>query len=120
MKNNGMKFPKPIQERRRAVRLDVELPFRIAHQDYEAEVVTINISHNGFCFRAEKDIPMMTKLNLGVSLPNSKKVIRVQGVVVRKEKDPRTGDFLLAAYISEIKATDQKTLEKFIQSRVRP
>lgn len=114
-----MRTPKPVLDRRRAVRVDTEFPFRIAHRSYETEAVTVNISTSGVYFCVDKDIPMMTKLDLGISLPKSKKIIRAKGIVVRKEKNENAGGYSIAATFSEIKPADRKALEKFIQSRVR-
>lgn len=115
-----MRIPKPISERRRAVRVDTELPFRVAHRSYELEAITVNLSSKGVYFRVEKDIPMMTKLHLAILLPGSSKALRAESVVVRKEKDERSGAYFIAAYFSEIKPADRRTLEQFIQSRVQP
>ena len=115
-----MRTPKPISERRRAVRVDAELPIRVAHRGYEAEALTINFSNRGVYFYIDKEIPMMTKLDIGIRLPRSKKIIRAKGVVVRKEKNETSGGYFIAAYFSDMKPADRNTWEKFIQSRVQP
>ena len=115
-----MEIPKPIRDRRRAFRLDCELPFRIGREGYEAEVVTVNVSINGAYFRVGDDIPMMSKLTIRIALPNRKKHVLAKGVVVRKEKDENSGEFFIAVYFSEIKPSDQNSLEKFLQRRAKP
>ena len=121
-----MRTPKPVQERRRAMRVAESLPFKIAHQDYEIEAVTVNISAVGALCRVERDIPMMTQLRVALSLPALRKgarrpkVISLKGAVVRKDRDPLTQRYLLAVYFSDIRAQDREFLKKFIESRLPP
>jgi c-di-GMP-binding flagellar brake protein YcgR len=117
-----MRTPKSILERRRSVRVDDSLPFKIGHADYEAEARTVNISLNGALCIVDKNIPVMTQLRVALSLPGAKgkraKTIKIKGVVVRREPDPQTNDWLLAVYFSEIKPEDQDTLRRYIESRL--
>lgn len=120
---NGF-IPKAILERRRSIRVAESLPFKIGHHGYEIEAVTLNIGLHGAMCLVDKDIPMMTQLNIGLSLPSASgasgrvKKIRLKGVVVRKDRSPQTGRFCIAVFFSECKPADQKTLEKFILSRL--
>jgi len=102
------------------------LPFKIGHHGYEIEAVTVNIGiHGAMCF-VNKDIPVMTQLNIGLSLPTVSggsprpRKIRLKGVVVRKEKMPAESRYCIAVFFSECKPADQKILEKFIYSRIAP
>ena len=117
-----MKTPKRILERRHSVRIEDNFPFHIGHEDYEVEVKTLNISSHGAMCIVDWDIPMMTQLNIALSLPTGRsskhKKIRIRAVVVRKEKDPASGKFFLAIYFADVKPEDRKTLDKFIQSRL--
>ena len=111
-------------ERRRSIRVDEKLPFKIGHEHYEIEAVTINISNQGVLCAVDRDIPMMTQLRVALSLPVSAgmraKLLSARGVVVRKEKGLTEGRFFLAVYFSDIKITDREYLEKFIESRLTP
>ena len=121
-----MKTPKPILERRRSIRLAEALPFRIGHKDYEAEVRTQNISEHGALCIIDRNIPLMTQLAVALTLPvegkakakGKGKVLRMKGVVVRREKDPSSENYLLAIYFSEIKEPDRRALKRFIDSRL--
>ncbi|MEI8344842.1 MAG: PilZ domain-containing protein, partial [Candidatus Omnitrophota bacterium] len=114
MRDNSI--PKPILERRRCVRVAEALPFKIGHHGYELESVTVNIGLHGVMCLVAKDIPMMTQLNLCLSLPpqtESARVgrkMRLKGVVVRKERCEEPGKYCLAVFFSEIKPADLKTL----------
>lgn len=117
-----MKTPKPVLDRRRSIRIAEKLPFRIGHQDYEAEAVTVNVSVNGALCIVDRDIPLMTQLKIALTLPSKAaqkpKVLSMKGVVVRKEKDMEGGQFYIAIYFSDIKPSDRKTLDQFIESRL--
>ena len=118
------RIPRSIEERRRSIRVAEALPFKIGHHGYEIEASTVNIGIHGAMCVVDKDIPMMTQLNICLSLPGllhgpaKPKRIRLKGVIVRKEKDLRDGRFYVAIFFSECKPADQKSLERFIQSRM--
>ena len=119
-----MKTPKPVLDRRRSIRVAEKLPFRIGHRDYETEARTINISCQGALCIVDLDIPLMTQLQVALSLPplrkgaSHAKTIPIKGVVVRKDKDAAGRQFLIAIYFSEIRPSDREFLEKFIESRL--
>jgi len=120
-----MKVPKSILDRRRATRIVEILPFKIGHQGYDVKATTCNISSHGAMCVVEKDIPLMTQLKIGFSLPaagkkNAKgREVQVRGVVVRKEKDPSTGKFFIAIYFSDVKPSTQQTLDAFIERQLK-
>ena len=121
-----MRTPKRILERRRSVRIDENLLFRIDHEDYEAEVRTLNISRSGALCLVDRNIPLMTRLKIGLTVPlanSSARVkehtIRLKGVVVRKEEDKVTGKFYMAVYFSDISPDDQRFLQDYIDRRLK-
>lgn len=113
-----MNTPRRILEKRRSVRISEPLLFKIGHKGYDIQAITINISCHGAMCVVDQDIPMMSQLKIGLELPGraagKTKTIHMKGVLVRKEKDVRTGRFLVAVYFSDMKPQDQKRLEKFI------
>ena len=119
-----MKTPKPVMDRRRSVRIAEELPFKIGHDRYEVEAVTINISVHGALCLVTRDVPLMTQLKVGLSLPSSRKSasrarsLSMKGVVVRKEKDALSDKYFVAIYFSDIKPADRQVLEKYIEGRL--
>ena len=108
-----MRIPKPILERRRSIRIDDALPFKVGLEGYEQEASTLNISCTGAMCLLDREVPMMTKLRVAISL-ESKKTLHVKGVVVRKEKDLATEKFQVAIFFSEISASDREALERYI------
>ncbi len=118
-----MKIPKRILERRRSVRIEESLPFKIGHSGYNLEAHSLNISSHGVMCVIDHEIPMMTQVNVGLTLPaptpqSKDRQIRTKGVVVRKEKDEASGKFFIAIYFSQIKDSDQKTLNDYIENRL--
>ncbi len=120
-----MKVPKSILNRRRAIRIAEILPFKIGHQGYDVKATTCNISSHGAMCVVEKDIPLMTQLNIGFSLPAAGKKdakareVQVRGVVVRKEKNAATGKFFIAIYFSDVKPRIQQALDTFIERQLK-
>lgn len=114
-----MRIPKPILERRRAVRIDDALPFKVGLEGFEQEASTLNISSTGAMCLLDKEVPMMTKLRVAINL-ESKKILHVKGVVVRKEKDLATEKFQVAIFFSEINASDREALERYIAFKLTP
>lgn len=112
-----MKIPRRVLERRKSVRIAENLFFKIGHEGYDIQAITINISAHGALCVVDQEIALMTQLKMGFELPTpgkKRKAIHLKGVVVRKDKDPRTGRFLIAIYFSAIKPQDQKNLTLFI------
>lgn len=119
-----MKIPKPILERRRSIRIDEAFPFRIGAEGFEIEATSLNISATGVMCFLERDIPLMTKLSLaipldrtGVSPADSTNVLRIKGVVVRKERDLMSDRIQVAIFFSDMSDSDRQIFNKFIASR---
>jgi c-di-GMP-binding flagellar brake protein YcgR len=104
-------------DRRRSIRIAEELPFKIGHDRYEAEAVTVNISGHGALCLVTRDIPLMTQLKVGLKLPRTR-ALSMKGVVVRKEKDALSGKYFVAVYFSDIRPADRRVLEKYIEGRL--
>lgn len=115
-----MKTPKPILERRRSVRVPENLPFRLGHEDFEIEGMTLNVGAHGILCSVDKDLPLMTKVSIGLSLHLNGRphAIRTKGVVVRKTRDPRGERFHVAIFFSDLKPKDADTLRDYIDQRL--
>lgn len=116
-----MKTPKRILERRKSVRIDDHFLFKIGHRGYEIQAITLNVSSSGAMCVIDRDVPVMSQLKIGLQLPGRKaassgRTLHMKGVVVRKERDIRTGRYLVAVYFSDVKPSDQKSLNQFIFS----
>ena len=121
-----MRTPKAILERRRSVRVEEALPFQIGRKGYEQKAVTVNISRHGVMCLVNKDVAQMTLLDVALILPvtlrksaSKTSTLRLKGVVVRKEKDPRSGRYFLAVFFPRMKPQDEKLLNVFIDTRLK-
>jgi c-di-GMP-binding flagellar brake protein YcgR len=118
-----MKIPKKILERRRSIRIEESLPFRIGHRDYEIRAETVNVSAHGAMCLLDRSVPLMTQLEIGLCLPGlpdsepKERKISIKGIVVRRAQDPSTGKFAVAIFFSEIKPADEKALQNYIHRR---
>lgn len=118
-----MKVPKPLVERRRSARIAESFSFQIGHGASGMEAKALNISSHGVLCVVKEDVPLMTQLDILLLVPSfshdssPEKEVRLKGVVVRKEKDPREEGFALAIFFSEIKPRFQKILDDTIQHR---
>ncbi len=118
-----MRTPKPIQDRRRSVRIVEFLPFKIGHQGYDIQATTTNVGYHGVMCAIDQDIRLMTQLSVALTLPPVKgngpgKTITAKGVVVRKETNPDTGKCYIAVFFSDIKPKDEQLLKDFIDRRL--
>ena len=86
---------------------------------------SVNISSHGVMCLVDRDIPLMTQLEIVFSLPvavnfsSKEKIVKAKGVVVRKEEDAVSDNFFIAIYFSDIKPKDQKVLNEFIAYRLK-
>ncbi len=111
-------------ERRGSARIAEALAFKIGHQGYDMEAITVNLSVSGALCRVERNIPAMTQLNVGLSLPahepgpKKDEHISAKGVVVRSERDPLSGKYLIAIYFSDLREKDRDLLQDYIVRRL--
>ncbi len=120
-----MKIPRPILERRRAVRIEHNLIFKIGHKNYDVKATTVNLSSHGVRCLVDKDIPLMSQLDITFFLPfrtepkANPRAIHARGVIVRKQKDSAKGHFTIAIFFTQISENSQRTLNKFIENHLK-
>ncbi len=121
-----MLTPKKILERRGSARIVESLPFKIGHDGYEIEAETVNLSSTGAMCVTDRKLPLMTQLNIGLSLPSANgngktglRQIKIKGVVVRSEKNPLADKYSIGIFFSDMKEADRKILDEFIERRLR-
>ena len=123
---NNDDIPKRIWERRRSVRIDEAVPFKIGlYEGEDVDAETVNISDHGAMCLISHDIPIMTVLNVEVYLPPSGKTfprarrVSFRGIVVRKDKDQFRGKFSVAIFFSNMKPKEEEVLRRFIEARLK-
>ncbi|NIM19807.1 MAG: hypothetical protein GTO51_06130 [Candidatus Latescibacteria bacterium] len=117
-------------ERRRAVRIPAKLALQIKISGKDcAEAESINVSANGVYFTSPTYIPVLTKLEIELTLPapgeeegvRPGRNVTCEGVVVRTEPEeeaPKTTRYEIACYFTSIAEEDKDYLDTYILKQV--
>lgn len=117
-------------ERRRSVRIPAKLAMEIKISGKEsAPAESINVSANGVYFSSPKFIPVLTKLEVNLSLPSTpedgtektSRLITCLGIVVRTEPEqetPGSASYEITCYFTSINAKDKDFLDSYILKQV--
>jgi hypothetical protein len=108
---------RPGSERRRWARSDADLPVTVSLAGGRSEARLRDISRAGVCFFLDRPIPLMTVLELSVSLPVKGGVRRIggHGAVVRCERIAKALDhYEVAVFLHEMAEADRRTIEEFV------
>lgn len=107
-------------ERRRWSRAGADLPVTVNLAGGRSEARLRDISRAGVCFFLDRPIPLMTVLELSVSLPVQAGLRRVggHGAVVRCERIAKAVDhYEVAIFMHEMAEADRRTIEEFVAAR---
>jgi hypothetical protein len=108
---------KPGSERRRWARHEADLPVTVNLAGGRSEARLRDISRAGVCFFLDRPIPLMTVLELSVSLPVQGGTRRIggHGAVVRCERIAKVVDhYEVAVFLHEMAEADRRTIEEFV------
>lgn len=117
-------------ERRKSLRIPAKLAMEIKIGGKDSALAeSINVSANGVYFQSPTFIPVLTKLEVNLSLPFSRegessqstRLITCEGVVVRTEPEqeqPETSSYEIACYFTSINAKDKDYLDSYILKQV--
>lgn len=111
------------KERRKHLRLEKKLPFKVAVDGYDFSTTTENISCVGAYCQIKKYIPPFTKVMVKLSLPvkenNHSKTYKIdcEGVIVRTEDKSKSG-FNVAIFFNQIKNNQRKVISEYINQFV--
>ncbi len=111
-------------ERRQHPRVNFNLPIKISDTSRDLVTETKNVSASGAYCVVNKDIGLMTKLEIIILIPLKKnnkknlKKITCGGVVVRRDyiKNNGSSKYNIAIYFNDIKDTDRKLLTSYVNS----
>ena len=107
-------------ERRRAPRIEHNIPLKISSGNIEIITETRNLSGSGAYCRINRFIQPMTKLKINLLIPvkkNKRTVtsrISCHGIVVRTESIPGDGYFNTAIFFNDIQPKDSRSLNEFV------
>lgn len=111
MSSHGNSAP----ERRISARLVDSFSFNIGYDGYDINASVVNISASGLLCRANREIPVMSKIQMALVLPGKAarpEALKVTGVVVRNEKDER--GHRTAIFFLDMSAAHRKKLETYL------
>jgi len=117
-----------VKERRRYPRIEKTIPLKVSAGNFDLVTQTKNISCNGAYCIMNRTLPLMTKLQITLLLPekNKKKKencslkIKCMGVVVRSQKDTASKKerFKTAIFFEQIREKERGKLEEYIDTHL--
>ncbi len=113
-----------MQERRLTPRIARNIPLKILHNQSNIITETKNISISGVYFQSEEFLPLMTKLDITILLPenNKKKAkkccqVKCSGAVVRVEPNMQQ-KYHVAVFFNEMREREKQKLENYIKQHI--
>jgi len=113
-----MKHPdNKYTEKRQHPRVNTNIRFKLKAGEMILGAEAVNLSANGVYCKTSKPVPLMTSLNIVLTLlhedlPEEAGYVECGGVVVRSEKAP--SGYYIAIFFNEIDAGEKKKLDHFI------
>jgi len=113
-------------ERRKAQRVDANLAVTVKSGPGEAQGRALNVSASGLYFESPYFIAPLTKVHLDLVIPEGdakgkESTVGCDGVVVRVEperRDPAISKYNVAIFFTLVPESSQKTLDRYIRSRL--
>ncbi len=113
-----------FKEKRRAQRIDAELPILVEGGPAEASGKTLNISTNGIYFEIPRFIEPLTKVRMELLIPSRSggedegDRVGFDGIVVRTEPEAPSGDtdsFRIAVFFTHVSETSMRIISSFVE-----
>ena len=108
------------QERRIFPRIDDQgLSLELKTGDFDTITHTMNISASGLYCKIDREIPLMSRVNLMLMLPDSKGV-EVSGVVVREHPviiDGVTKHYDVAIFFDDLSSKNREAISSYISNK---
>ncbi len=118
-----------ISDRRKAARVDIDLPIVLEGSDGEISGKALNISTNGIYFEIPHYIESMTKVQMGLVIPGQEgktageSVVSFDGVVVRVEpdnEDEAVSTYRIAVFFTHVPESSMEILSIYIAKMIKP
>ena len=114
-------------ERRKAPRIQDEgLSLEVKGGDFDIMTHTLNISASGIYCKVEKEIPLMSRVQLMLMIPDPSKEskqaigVEVDGVVVRQHPviiDGQVRHYDIAIFFDDLSARDKEIISLYISKK---
>ncbi len=114
------------RERRKAPRVDVDLPITVEGGYAEVSGKTLNISTNGVYFESPRYMEPMTRVMMSLAVQAEsggagKGRVQFDGVVVRVEPEERSPDissYRIAVFFTRVPDESMKILRDFVEKSI--
>ena len=113
-----------FNEKRRAQRIEAELPILVEGGPAEASGKTLNISTNGICFEIPHHIEPLTRVRMEMFMParpggeDEGERVGFDGIVVRTEPEhpiSEKGSYRIAVFFTYVSDDSMKIISSFIE-----
>ena len=114
------------RERRKAPRVDIELPITLEGASGEVRGKTLNISASGIYFELSRYIEPMTKMRMGLAIPlgaadGKEGIVQFDGIVVRTEPEAESDEveaYRMAVFFTDVPESSMEILSRFISANL--
>jgi hypothetical protein len=114
------------RERRKAPRVDIELPIILEGGSGEVRGKTLNISSSGIYFELSRYIEPMTKLRMGLAIPlaaenGAEGIVQFDGIIVRTEPETESDEvkaYRMAVFFTDVPDSSKDILSRFISNNL--
>jgi twitching motility protein PilT len=103
-------------EQRSAKRQLARFTIQYRFDNNERSATTNNISNKGLAFEDSRPVPIETKIDIELIIPQHPKPLKLKGIVKRVEKVDVTNSFVYGVAFTDIAAEDVSVLEDFVQN----
>ncbi|RIH99880.1 PilZ domain-containing protein [candidate division NPL-UPA2 bacterium Unc8] len=109
-----------MKERRRFIRIYMDIPMTYKHLDAEEEVrisTMVNVSHMGLCFLCEENLATGDMLEFTFNLPPGPRTVSVSGKVIwaNNLRGKNKSIYEVGVEFVDTDDEDQLTIQQFIQ-----
>ncbi|MBN2069876.1 MAG: PilZ domain-containing protein [Candidatus Krumholzibacteriota bacterium] len=117
-----------VKDRRKAPRVDIDLPVVIEGSEGEVSGRTLNISSNGVYFEIPHYMELMTRVRMGLAIPaagddgKGESIVSFDGVVVRIEPEneaPQPVKYRIAVFFTAIPESSRDILATYINRTLK-
>jgi len=114
------------KERRRYPRIkDKDISIQLMGEGFDVITQSLDVSANGIYCKIKKPIPLMTRLQIVLALPNKSKsarptILTIEGIVVREHPVKREGHiehYDVAIFFNSLMPQERETLVNYISKK---
>ncbi len=125
-KKDRREATRETQDRREFQRIeDKDISIQFKSDEFDILTQSLDVSASGIYCKIRKEVPLMTRFEIVLALPNRKKdappkILKVEGVVVREHpvvRDGKVQHYDVALFFNSIKPEERELIVKYINKR---